>query len=121
MGLFSKKPQLKTYLFHQAKGFRGFHRYPIVTFGNDTAMKNCDTLANKDLSDCNIIFKEAKYAQGTYLQVFIDNLQIGSIFKEDQINDMQNGKILDIHVRFEQENVNFEMRNVARVFAKYED
>lgn len=124
MSIFKKKPQapeLKTYNFGQSPNFRGFKRYPITTYGNDQAMKNCDLLSSKDISKSMVYFKEATYDGGIYLQVYVDDMIIGAIFDSDQIESMKKEQISAIHVRFEQQEVNFETRNAAKVFAKYEN
>ena len=112
--------------FKQAPGFRGFKRFSLVTHGNEKAMRNCELIHDKDLSKCQIIFQNGKTTTGAdYFAVFLDNLQIGSVFDADQIADLLGGKICEAHVRFEEQEIvganGSEFRHAAKLFCKYKE
>lgn len=130
MFLFGKKPtkpKLKEYTFTLSKGFRGYKRFPISIHGHKESEKNNKALKDTDLREHKLTFKPG--ASDTYkepfYQVFIDGLQVGSIFDKDQINSINYGRIEAVFARSETEavtgNKRIINRPVMRVFVKYKE
>lgn len=129
MFLFGKKPtkpQLKEYTFTLSKGFRGYKRFPISIHGHKESEKNNKVLKDTDLREHKLTFKPASSSTtASFYQVFIDGLQVGSIFDKDQINSINYGRIEAVFARSEKEAVmgpkKIIERPVMRLFVKYKE
>ncbi len=112
MGLFKKKekePQTQTkiseenkkiYIIPYSKHFKGFKNFPVVVFGNDVSMENSEKLYNCDVSNYEFKFVclNSYNNNGRFAFVYINNMQVGSVFDIEQINAIENGRIEKIHV-----------------------
>ena len=109
MGIFKRKQnkieEIKTdekkYIIPYSKGFKGFKRFPFVVHGDEISEQNNKKILNNDISNSDIEFicfncKTSKF-DGRLTQIFIDGLQIGAIFENEQINLIENGQIEKIH------------------------
>ena len=113
---------IKTFI--QAKGFRGFKRFPIVVYGNEIAEQNNERLSYEDMSGKRIIFKP-QTGNPPFYAIYIENYRIGAIFDKEQISSIKNNKFTDVYVKFEEENVISKIgvlkTHRARLFVKYKE
>lgn len=105
MGLFDffkKQPtqQVMEYTFITAKHFRGFHKLPMVVFGDTEAMNNQEKFRNRDVTGLPIVFRD--YGNGA--AVILDGLKIGTLY-DNALKTLRSGTITDVYVKFEEETV----------------
>ena len=106
MGLFDvfKKqttaPQAKEYTYTTAKHFKGFHKFPMVVYGDKEAMSNQEKFRGRDVTGLPIVFRD--YGDGA--AVILDGLKIGTLYRE-QLQALRSGAITDVYVKFEEETI----------------
>lgn len=120
------EPKLNTYSRPFAKHFKGFKRFPVVQHGIGDAEANCKYLSDNGIQSDTVIFVEKMSRNNElYIEVYVDNRQIGSIFDSEQIKAVQSEAFSDVHVRFETQTIvgkrSSEEREHALVFVKYKE
>ena len=106
MGLFDKlkkKPEPVEISFPQAKGFRGFKKFPVVVHGNEEAERNNLLLSGEKMDGKTITFRQgwSEVTRSNYFDVLIDGKKVGAIFSDSQLTELQNGAIDAVYVKFE--------------------
>ena len=130
MGLFSRKktkpapvasiPPYKSLLFECSKGFRGYKRYRLTTYGYEPIQRGIDALKipnpkyqvdpEVDKYIFDLVGKQVEIRlllnNDSTMPVFVNGNQIGTYFansdEEKQLmHDFANGKIESVHVRIE--------------------
>ena len=112
MGLFKRKekqqieekPKLNRnemhYIIPYSKNFRGFKKFGVSVYGNETSEKNNKELLNKDLSKSKfefVCFNSFEHYIGRMAILYIDGLQVGAVFDNDLLSDIENRRIEKIH------------------------
>lgn len=109
MGLFDRfkkqslaptTPQIKEYSYITAKHFRGFHKFPMVVFGDEEAMKNQKKFKGRDVTGLPIVFRD--YGEGA--AVILDGLKIGTLYNSS-LETLRSGSVTDVYVKFEEDTI----------------
>ena len=137
MGLFSKKtkpvedkaPELRTFSFVLKDHFRGYKRFPISIYGDPEAVQNNEMLSG-DLSGRSIKFVEAISDAFTepkhYYIIYLDDIKVGHLFDDEQIEKLNNNQILEVYARIEEKEYlnkkkKTETEKRIKLFVKYSE
>lgn len=91
----------KTLTFTLSKGFKGFNKFHMTVYGNNEVEKN-NTKFIDSLSGKTITFVSDHNNEKRFYKVYIDNLQVGSIFEDIQINALDNEYIEKVYAKVEE-------------------
>lgn len=119
-------PIKKVYEIPYSKGFRGFKRFLLTVHGDEESEKNNEKLYNKDFSCSKFEFVCFNYDGLNRVAVlYIDGVKMGCVYAEDQIREIETGKIEKIHIEPREETIIGKKKNEVRhrisVLVKYKD
>lgn len=117
MGLFdvfkaheADAPQIETLMimrFDHSKGFRGFKRIRLATYGDDIAQENIKKLLNTEISDVTLVVKvdNINFTEPMkFVDVSADGLHIGTYYPNGDdryVDSILSGKVDKTHLRLE--------------------
>lgn len=93
--------------FKHSKGFRGFKRIRLTTYGDKVAQKNIKKLLDAEISDVTLTVKvdNKNFTEPEYLiDVAVDGLHIGTHYANgdnSRIDAVRSGMVDKVHIRLE--------------------
>ena len=128
MGLFDvfkKAPvpaPVRVYSFTNTKNFRGFKKFAMEVNLDPAARDNNLSFRDADVTGAQIDFYDVAPDR---INVHLNGVYIGYIYKQDGLDALRSGRIMDFHVKFEEDHVfdanHEEWRFRAHLLAKYKD
>lgn len=120
------EPIKKVYKLEYSKGFRGFKKFAMNVHGDKECEQNNERDYKKDFSGSTFEFVCFNYdGLNRAAVLYIDGIKMGWIYDEDQIKDIESGRIVKIHIEPKEMTIigdgTTELRKRIGVLVKYED